>query len=241
MYHLSVNKKFLIIMGLILFPFFIVFISSEAAAILSLILWFIGIPVSLVLMLKKPRDKSIPSNLYTLKEINEPNKINASIVDEEKLRIKLDKQAEKEKAKANKEKLKAEKIAYAKEHFNVTSQLKYIGGGDIAYEKYCRVVVTNDFFFYDGHPLRINDIKRTAIETQSQISSRLTATRLLAFGVFALAAPKKTKTVEKYLTVDFDGDVPGTLVFSGPNVTAIVSAIRTAQNYQAEKKKLTTK
>lgn len=43
------------------------------------------------------------------------------------------------------------------------------------------------------------------VESHGQLSSRITATRIAAFGVFALAARKKVDQRELYLTVEGDG------------------------------------
>lgn len=216
MYQYSLIKKILIISGLLVVPFIVFMIFGNIGVYLEMFSLFVGIPVSLFLMIKKPKNGD--SML-----LNSEYKTQAKLLKIEKNELKA--------------KLKAEKLAYDREHFNVKFPIKYLGGGDIGYEKHCTVVITNEIFTYDIHSINISDIKRTGMETQSQISSRLTATRLLAFGLFALAAPKKTKTVEKFLTIDFEGDVPGTLVFIGPSVTAVITSIRAAQSYQAERRK----
>ncbi len=46
-------------------------------------------------------------------------------------------------------------------------------------------------------------INNISFETAEQIGKRITATRLLTLGVFALAFKKKTKDSEKYLTIEF--------------------------------------
>lgn len=63
------------------------------------------------------------------------------------------------------------------------------------------VVAPNDFVFakFSGEELgRVprNSIEEVAIDDKSQIAQRLTATRMVALGVFALAAPKKRKIKE---------------------------------------------
>jgi LSD1 subclass zinc finger protein len=52
-------------------------------------------------------------------------------------------------------------------------------------------------------------IKDAAVDGASTIKSRLTVTRMATLGVFSLAAPKRTQTIESYLTLTLaDGSTP---------------------------------
>lgn len=58
------------------------------------------------------------------------------------------------------------------------------------------------------------------METTEQIGQRLTATRIATLGIFALAFKKKTKDVQKFLTIDFKNEagLSSTAVFGGKKV-----------------------
>ncbi len=45
------------------------------------------------------------------------------------------------------------------------------------------------------------EVESYGIEGKEDISRRITATRMVAFGIFALAAPKKSVKREQYLTI----------------------------------------
>lgn len=64
------------------------------------------------------------------------------------------------------------------------------------------------------------------VESHQQVIQRLTVTRMLAFGVFSLAAPKRKTVGESYLTVENNlfGD-PNVIVFKTTNPTAVANAI----------------
>lgn len=61
---------------------------------------------------------------------------------------------------------------------------------------------------------QIIDVKT---ETQEQVTSRYSATRLFLWGIFALAFKKKDISFEKYLTIDFTNEagLNSTMIFSG--------------------------
>ena len=62
----------------------------------------------------------------------------------------------------------------------------------------------------------MSDIKSVNFETSQQIEKRVTATRLLALGVFAFAFKKKSKSKDKFLTVDFlFSGLENTMMFEG--------------------------
>jgi RNA polymerase subunit RPABC4/transcription elongation factor Spt4 len=71
-------------------------------------------------------------------------------------------------------------------------------------------IFENDFVFMDGNR-SVDSIPRDAVnqilvDSKSQITQRLTATRMLAMGVFALAAPKKQRHQEFCLVIDWEDD-----------------------------------
>ena len=111
-------------------------------------------------------------------------------------------------------------------------KVQYYGGGLIEKEMAVNAIVTNDFLQYNGHRIAIEDITAANIETQSQISSRITATRLVVFGVFALAAPKQKKEVEKFLAVDYNNGFATTLILGGKDITKLHTALLTAKSNQ---------
>lgn len=84
--------------------------------------------------------------------------------------------------------------------------------------------------FMTRHEIDFKNILNVNYETQDQMEKRITATRLLTLGVFALAFKKKKKTTEKFLTVDFrdENDIEITVVFSGSNVSNAYSIIYSA-------------
>ena len=77
-------------------------------------------------------------------------------------------------------------------------------------EKVDCVITENDLIFIAGFEgTEIGRIPRNAInqaifDDKSQISQRLTATRLVTLGIFSLAAPKKKKFKEYCLAIDWD-------------------------------------
>jgi hypothetical protein len=64
------------------------------------------------------------------------------------------------------------------------------------------------FVFMDGKQeldsIPRDSINQIIVDSKSQITQRLTATRMLALGVFALAAPKKQRNREFCLVIDWD-------------------------------------
>lgn len=75
--------------------------------------------------------------------------------------------------------------------------------------------------------IKYENILSLNLETKDQIYSRFTATRLALLGPFALAFKKKTKSTEKYLTIDFKdkNQKEFTAIFSGSNSGTIQSLI----------------
>ncbi len=71
------------------------------------------------------------------------------------------------------------------------------------------LVTEQDFTFIDALGNQLDSIPRNSInqifaEDKSQISQRLTVTRLVTLGIFALAAPKKRKHKEFCVAIDWD-------------------------------------
>lgn len=81
-----------------------------------------------------------------------------------------------------------------------------------------------------------DSINQITVDNKSQITQRLTATRILALGVFALAAPKKQRQQEFCLLIDWDdhsGMRQNTVFdFIGPNGNALANqAANTLRRY----------
>ena len=74
-------------------------------------------------------------------------------------------------------------------------------------------VYPDRFVFMDGKreldSIPRDSINQIMVDSKSQITQRLTATRMLALGVFSLAAPKKQRNQEFCLVIDWD-DYDGT-------------------------------
>lgn len=71
------------------------------------------------------------------------------------------------------------------------------------------VITDKSFVFISGFGNELgrisrNSINQILIDIKSQISQRLTATRMLTMGIFALAAPKKKNIKEYCLIIDWD-------------------------------------
>ena len=102
------------------------------------------------------------------------------------------------------------------------SKLEYKGGHpDLTKEKDCTLLISNDYLkitcgFIAEAVIPYKDITSIHLETQEQLGKRITATRLLTLGVFALAFKKKTKSSEQYFTIDFDDNgLSNTVVIGG--------------------------
>ena len=135
--------------------------------------------------------------------------------------------------KLNNKKAQKEKLGYQTSF----ATLHYYGGGKISKEKDIQVVVTSTGLKYDKYFIPIEAISSANIETQSQIKSRLTVTRMLAFGVFSLAAPKRTKSTEKFLSIEYNEGFSNLLILGGKNVTKIQSALAMVKNSSMSKSK----
>lgn len=105
-----------------------------------------------------------------------------------------------------------------------TFSLVYKGGHPkLNKEKKCNLVITDSGInincgFNGNAFVSFEQITGIHYETSEQIEKRITATRLLTLGVFALAFKKKKKNTEKYLTIDYtDNGLDNTILFNGPN------------------------
>ena len=102
--------------------------------------------------------------------------------------------------------------------------VEYQGGHpDLSKTKACNLSITNEKidinYGFSSGTINFEDITGIRQETTEQISHRITATRLVALGPFALAFKKKQKSVEKYLTIDYsDRAMENTVVIGGKNV-----------------------
>lgn len=70
--------------------------------------------------------------------------------------------------------------------------------------------------FLKKFEIAIKSIINNEIMTHEQITQRITATRMVLLGVFALAAPQKNKHTSNYITIEFvDHGVNSTIIFKG--------------------------
>jgi len=110
--------------------------------------------------------------------------------------------------------------------------LKYLGGHpDISTSNTASIIVDDEKIEIEVWPYKAHipfaDVKTIKIETQEQIKNRITATRLLLVGVFALAWKKEETKVQQYLTIDFVDNINTefTVVFSGKACARVHSEI----------------
>lgn len=115
-------------------------------------------------------------------------------------------------------------------------KLEYKGGHPaLPKEKDCNLKITNEnltisYGFTNEATINFENILGLHFETADQISHRITATRILTLGVFALAFKKKKKSTEKYFTIDFrDNDIENTVVIGGKN--AQIAHSKTYERY----------
>ena len=109
-----------------------------------------------------------------------------------------------------------------------TVKLHYVGGGEINKEKDINTFIDKGAFHYGIYAIPLDKIEGANIRTETQmhqhLKSRVTATRLLTLGVFALAAPKRktvnTQTTTEYLSIDYldKHNNKSALIFSGSNI-----------------------
>lgn len=115
-----------------------------------------------------------------------------------------------------------------------SASLVYYGGGKVTSQRRVDVAVYKNRLEYAGNIINVENIESASIRTESQVTthvkSRLTATRMFTFGVFALAAPKHKVTNQThsstYLSIDYnENGRPFSLVFEGNGATGIEFAI----------------
>lgn len=128
----------------------------------------------------------------------------------------------------------------------ILKHLTYKGGHpSLTSEKDCFIIANNSSITIKigsaSATIPINQISGCRMETQDQLERRITATRLLAIGVFALAFKKKKINTEKYLTIDFSDNngISNTVLFSGKGVPKAHSAIYQIMTQSIEKRKYT--
>ena len=116
------------------------------------------------------------------------------------------------------------------------NKLEYKGGHPaLPKEKECSLKITNEnltisYGFTKEATIAFENVSGLHFETADQISHRITATRILALGVFALAFKKKKKNTEKYFTIDFnDNGMENTVVIGGKN--AQIAHSKTYERY----------
>lgn len=108
-------------------------------------------------------------------------------------------------------------------------KLDYMGGHpDITKQKSCDMDIFSDRIEMKvgrvNTMVMMENIQSINFETPQQMEKRVTATRLLAFGVFAFAFKKKVK--QKFLTIDFTyNGLPNTMMFEGKKAQEVHSVL----------------
>ena len=109
--------------------------------------------------------------------------------------------------------------------------LDYKGGHpDFTKESLSSITITNDKISITtdrkSSDILMSEIVGIHYENQEQIEKRITATRLVTLGVFALAFKKKKKTNDKFFTMDYKRNgIENTIVFSGKKAAEAHSAV----------------
>ncbi|CAN5247001.1 hypothetical protein BH18ACI2_BH18ACI2_14060 [soil metagenome] len=92
------------------------------------------------------------------------------------------------------------------------------------------IFIARNYYTHRGIELdRIprDSVNQIIVDNKSQITQRLTATRIIALGVFSLAAPKKRKIEEFCLVIDWDDNngmrQNSVFEFSGSNCMALAN------------------
>ena len=111
---------------------------------------------------------------------------------------------------------------------DVTISAEYKGGHPmLTKEKGCTLKIQNESISIScagkNAVIGYDTITSIHYETAEQINRRITATRILALGVFALAFKKKQKDTTKYLTIDFKE--------SGIECTTVISRKKSNEAY----------
>lgn len=101
---------------------------------------------------------------------------------------------------------------------------------------YC-AIAENEFIFISQYSKELGRIPRDSInqlfvEDKTQVTQRLTVTRMLTLGIFSLAAPKKSKKKEFCLVIDWDDrqGVRHNSVFEFSNEVSATTAATCANN-----------
>ena len=93
-------------------------------------------------------------------------------------------------------------------HENLTRESK--GTVDIYSDRIEFVIIKKQF------EIPIPSIIDNQIVHQEQLTQRITATRMIAFGILAIAAPKKKNNISNYLTIEYEEqDIKRMLIFKG--------------------------
>lgn len=105
-----------------------------------------------------------------------------------------------------------------------------------------RVDVTNKKIVLQNNiEIYFSDINSINYDTLEQLEKRVTVTRLLTIGIFALAFKKKKKNIQKYLTVEFtdDTNITQIVAFGGVDANYLYSSMYDAYHqYKKNNKKL---
>lgn len=123
-------------------------------------------------------------------------------------------------------------VSSIKNPISISSKLTYRGGHPkLTKEKDCSIIVS-------GHDITIkcgilssaaipfSNITGLHLETIDETERRITATRLVTMGVFALAFKKKKTNTEKNLIIDFvDNNIQNCVLITGKNVPLAHSKI----------------
>ena len=89
--------------------------------------------------------------------------------------------------------------------------------------------------FRKGIVIPYESIINISLKTEEQISKDVTLTRLIAMGVLAFGAKKKTKNITNYLIVNYlNNGIECTAVFTGETLPKVVSQINTARQKYLE-------
>lgn len=115
------------------------------------------------------------------------------------------------------------------------ARLRYLYGGRFNKEREVIVSITDNLFWYGNYSIPLENIQGYSMKHEDQVfehmKSRLTATRLVLLGPFALAAPKrkiqKNRSVINYLLIDcIDDGSETTIVFSGQDSAKIFNVLK---------------
>lgn len=123
-------------------------------------------------------------------------------------------------------------ISSIKNPISISSKITYRGGHPkLTKEKDCSIIIS-------GHDITIkcgilssasipfSNITGLHLETIDETERRITATRLVAIGVFALAFKKKKTNTEKNLIIDFvDNNIQNCVLITGKNAPLAHSKI----------------